>query len=55
MVAKDSREAIIELDRENQTLGGRDYSLLPRRILLRPHARRLNAIESPQPQPCRLR
>jgi hypothetical protein len=27
MVAKHPREAVVELDQENQTLGGREYSL----------------------------
>ncbi len=27
MVAKDPRQTVVELDRENQTLGGRDCSL----------------------------
>jgi hypothetical protein len=34
MVVEDPRETVAELDRENQTLGGRDYSL-PRSIPLR--------------------
>jgi hypothetical protein len=34
MVVEDPRETVAELDRENQTLGGRDYSL-PRSIRLR--------------------
>ena len=34
MVVEDPRENVAELDRENQALGGRDYSL-PRSIPLR--------------------
>jgi hypothetical protein len=32
IVVKDPHEPVVELDPENQTLGGRDYSLPPRGI-----------------------
>ena len=54
MIAKDPREAVVELDRENLTLSGRYYSLPPRSIPVSPHPCRLNANELAQPT-CRRR
>ena len=44
MVAKDPRETVVELESENQTLGGAIIRS-PKEHTVRPHPRRLNAIE----------
>jgi hypothetical protein len=47
---KDLRKTVVELESENQTLGGAIIRS-PKEHTVRPHPRRLNAIESAQPQP----